>query len=429
MQDSIMALSGHKIRIVVKENFVYLNGDVKIITSDIIGTNGVIHFIDKILIPSELQNISSQLSKQNITDVAEAYGYKIYSKLLQDAELLPLVNNPLHQPFTMLWPTDAVFNSLSEERKKWLYHIEHRDKLAAYLKVHMIRDTKILAVNMPRFHSARTMHGSAISFSCSKTSVGELLVDNGNARIVQRHMEFNDGIAYGIDQLLEPPDLGARCDEFVTVELTETRCGLCGFEPSCPLSSVQQGESKSCFYYEKPYSRFRYSTYHHFSLTRQRQYPVFPSLRSLGRGCRRSCFSTNWVPQCCENHYGRDCQVCPGGLEAPCRNRGTCDDRMRGSGRCNCTEAFVGMACELCAPGRYGPDCKECKCTENGMCNEGLHGDGFCFCTEGWSGEHCEIPLVVKPTCSPACHPNAVCRSGNVCECSLSYEGNGRSCT
>lgn len=46
------------------------------------------------------------------------------------------------------------------------------------------------------------------------------MVDNDNARIVQRYMEFNVGIAYGIDHLLEPPDLGSRCDEFQTVEIS-----------------------------------------------------------------------------------------------------------------------------------------------------------------------------------------------------------------
>lgn len=44
-------------------------------------------------------------------------------------------------------------------------------------------------------------------------------MDNGNARIVQRYMKFNVGVAYGIDQLLEPPDLGSRCDEFRSVEV------------------------------------------------------------------------------------------------------------------------------------------------------------------------------------------------------------------
>lgn len=47
---------------------------------------------------------------------------------------------------------------------------------------------------------------------------------NGDATIIQRHMEFNAGIAYGINRLLEPPDLGSRCDEFISVELQVSTC-------------------------------------------------------------------------------------------------------------------------------------------------------------------------------------------------------------
>uniref|UniRef100_A0A452HVZ6 Uncharacterized protein n=1 Tax=Gopherus agassizii TaxID=38772 RepID=A0A452HVZ6_9SAUR len=394
----------HSARIVFERalvwNSVHLNEEATIITSDIVGKNGVIHIIDKILIPADLQseNISSHLTQQSITEVAEAYGYKIYSKLLRvNAELLSLVNNSAHRPFTMLWPTDAVFNALPKKMQSWLYNKDHRDKLAAYLKMHMIRDMKVVAGNLPHIASVRTMHGSTISFSCSKSNVGELLVDNGNAKIVQRHMEFDGGIAYGIDQLLEPPNLGSRCDDFLSVELR--------------VSALAPINNKAPNTHSDVDGR-RYSL-----------------RRSLTKGCKRVCFSTSWVPQCCANHYGRDCHVCPGGLEAPCSNRGTCDDRINGSGRCNCTEAFIGTACELCAPGRYGPDCQECKCTENGMCNEGLNGDGICFCTEEWTGERCETKLAATPVCSPACHPNASCRAENICECNLHYEGDGRTCT
>ncbi|XP_053809782.1 stabilin-1 [Vidua chalybeata] len=440
-QVSLTSLSGHKMKITVNENSITLNEEAKVVMSDIVGVNGVIHFIDRILIPSDLvgHNIS-KLSQQNVTDVAEAFGYTIYSKLLQDAELLPLLGNPVHRPFTLLWPTDAAFSALPENQQKFLYRREHRDVLASYLKAHIIRDTKIVAGNVPQVETIRTMHGSTISFSCSKAHVGEILVGNGDATIIQRHMEFNGGIAYGIDRLLEPPDLGSRCDEFTLIELqgsTES-CGLCGFEPPCPAGSVQRGETRHCYYYGNHLLRNTF-LFHHNSLLR-RPWPShsspwdpfrrhFSSRGPLRRGCRRSCVSSQWVPQCCANHYGRDCRACPGGLEAPCNNRGTCDDKIGGSGICNCSQEFIGTGCELCAPGRYGPECRECNCTENGVCNGGLHGDGFCFCAEGWTGERCETRLVVTPTCSPPCHAQAACRAGNLCECDLHYEGDGRTCS
>lgn len=39
-----------------------------------------------------------------------------------------------------------------------------------------------------------------------------MLINNDAARIVERFMMFREGVAYGIDQLLEPPGLGAHCD-------------------------------------------------------------------------------------------------------------------------------------------------------------------------------------------------------------------------
>lgn len=52
---------------------------------------------------------------------------------------------------------------------------------------------------------------------------GELMVGEDDARIVQRHLPFEGGLAYGIDQLLEPPGLGARCDHFETRPLRLVR--------------------------------------------------------------------------------------------------------------------------------------------------------------------------------------------------------------
>lgn len=49
----------------LSQNSIYLNEEAKLVVSDIIGVNGVIHFINKILIPSDLvdRNISSKISQ------------------------------------------------------------------------------------------------------------------------------------------------------------------------------------------------------------------------------------------------------------------------------------------------------------------------------------------------------------------------------
>eukprot|EP01065_Artemidia_motanka_P023309 TRINITY_DN27840_c0_g1_i1.p1 TRINITY_DN27840_c0_g1~~TRINITY_DN27840_c0_g1_i1.p1 ORF type:complete len:667 (+),score=-99.27 TRINITY_DN27840_c0_g1_i1:62-2002(+) len=149
----------------------------------------------------------------------------------------------------------------------------------------------------------------------------------------------------------------------------------------------------------------------------------------MSRGCHRNCVTTVWKPSCCPGHYGINCHACPGGPRSPCSDHGVCLDGIRGSAQCNCHPGFAGTACELCAPGAFGPQCQACRCTQHGRCDEGLGGSGSCFCDEGWTGARCEVQLELQPVCTPPCAPQAVCRLGNSCECSLGYEGDGRVCT
>lgn len=414
----LTTLRGGRLMVSVDKGEVYLNGHVRLMNNSIVAKNGLIHFIDGILVP-EIRNFSRQPvgpHELNITEAAEMYGYSVFLQLLQESNLMPLVRDKTHHPYTLLWPTDAAFNSLPEERKNWLYHEDHRDKLLAYLKGHMIRAKKISAPNLQGQRPLQTMHGSKIQFECSREITGDIVV--GGARIIQRDMEFDIGIAHGIDQLLEPPDIGARCDQLVTTEIKASyRCGVCGFERPCPYGTTDTGKVELC-------SRRHSSP---FSL---RQHSPYSSLfLSPRRSCVRKCLSVSWRPQCCKNHYGRDCQVCPGGLEAPCSRHGECSDGFSGTGGCNCQEGFNGTACEVCAPGRYGASCTGCTCTPNGQCNDGVSGDGFCFCQEGWTGANCETKLDVKPVCSPPCDTQATCRPNNTCECNPHYEGDGRNCT
>ncbi|KAG7478130.1 hypothetical protein MATL_G00077190 [Megalops atlanticus] len=422
----VVAASGHSLRFTVQEGVVYINEDTRIITSDYITSNGIIHFIDKVLIPYDLANKTKVVPPTlNVTAAAEAYGYTMFSKLLQAANLMSMVQNSLHHPFTMLWPTDEVFNSLPEERKRWLFSEDHQDKLAAYLKAHIIRDTKLLAIHLPNEESVRTMYGSSYSFKCDKNTVGDILVDDGNAKVIDRHLLFDVGIAHGIDQFLEPPNMGARCDSYEEVK-NQGSCGNCIAAPLCPFRSRDTGETTICF-------RRRLFSYHlpyrsvfddHFSHR-------YSSRRSIHRqlGCARMCATVQWVPRCCKNHFGRDCQVCPGGLEAPCSKHGQCADGTQGTGKCECQDGFTGTACELCESNHYGSNCTVCACTQNGRCEDGLEGDGTCFCQEGWTGDRCQHKLEVKPICTPECHLNAVCKPENICECEPLYEGDGRNCT
>lgn len=54
-----------------------------------------------------------------------------------------MLQDATHRPFTMLWPTDSALQALPADRQNWLYHEDHRDKLAAILRGHVIRNIEV----------------------------------------------------------------------------------------------------------------------------------------------------------------------------------------------------------------------------------------------------------------------------------------------
>ncbi|KAM4676890.1 stabilin-2 [Discoglossus pictus] len=403
---TITTLQGDPLKISFSQDSFTLNDNAKIVSNYSIMTNGIMYIIDKVLVPKNMQTFSRDttgIKLDNLTKVAESYGYSMFSKLLQDADILTLINDPIHKPVTIFMPTDNTIKSLPKEQNDFLFNNANKDKLAQYLKYHIVRDAKYSASDLVSIESVKTLQGSDLSVKCGdSTSVGNIFLDERQCKIIQRQLEFDGGTAYGIDCLLSPTTIGGRCDNFVPFDILGN-CGLCFNPPSCPPGSKIKGQKKKC-----PYSL---------------------SQKRVIDGCRYECTMVIWMNKCCNGYFGRDCQACPGSPETPCNNHGTCDDGYTGTGKCKCATEFNGTACEMCMPGRYGPDCKVCDCTDRGQCDDGIRGTGQCICENGWTGQRCETKLVLPPVCSPACSSNAVCKENNLCQCKKFYEGDGITCT
>uniref|UniRef100_A0A8B9D5B9 Stabilin 2 n=1 Tax=Anser cygnoides TaxID=8845 RepID=A0A8B9D5B9_ANSCY len=381
---NVTSLHGDQIQITYSQNSVYLNNKAEIIFSDAVGTNGVIHIINQILVPSHIQDFPPGPKKESLKMVAAKHGYILFSNLLEKNNLLGLINDPIHKPVTLFWPTDTAIRGLPQEQQDFLFKKSNTDKLVQYLKFHIVRD--VLAYQLPLSTSLKTLQGSNLSISCGDNrEIGALFLNDRQCKIVQRQLEFDGGIAYGIDCLLTDPSLGGRCDSFFTVEFMVSPEGI---------------------------HRCTYETY---GLRRD--------------GCRRNCSMLIHTAKCCKGYFGPDCQACPGGPETPCNNHGSCDDGYAGTGECRCNSGFNGTSCELCLPGRYGSNCRLCECKNNGQCEEGYSGTGRCFCETGWTGRLCETKLALLPVCSPSCSTNAVCMENNTCQCKPLYDGDGITCT
>uniref|UniRef100_A0A8C4PZD7 Stabilin 2 n=1 Tax=Eptatretus burgeri TaxID=7764 RepID=A0A8C4PZD7_EPTBU len=294
---------------------------------------------------SELFLIDLQDKKQvNCANCVVVIYHKLKSAIVQQTEfllmlhnclwqvsgLLALLNDPLHQPFTIFLPTDTALQQLPEAQKESLLSMSQPDMLQEVLKYHVIQSSKV------------TIKLEQYSFLSRLVSV--LLVGEAAVRMVRSQLEFRGGVAHAIDSLLEPPSIGGRCDlrTSVTIMVRQKTWRLqtpVTLTHTLPFISIHTVRDK-----------FEHSVPSHFT-------------------------------------------ACPGGTRNPCGGHGTCDDGLGGTGNCTCPPEFNGTACELCLPGRYGSSCAKCECTKNGVCNEGIQGTGFCFCNESWTGKRCETKL------------------------------------
>ncbi|KAM4587188.1 stabilin-1 [Odontesthes bonariensis] len=414
-----VSVSGHTLHFSLQQGSVWINNRSRIVRSDYTTSKGIIHHIDTLLTPFQLGDKPLLEAKtMNLTTAATVYGYSKFYKLIEDAGMLPVLQMSIHQPFTIFWPTNKALESLQAERQHWLANLDHQEQLAAIVKAHIVRNSRLIGVGQQsRSPSYRTMHGSTIKLSCDRTLVGDVLINDNSARLVERFLTFKEGLAFGIDQLLEPPGLGAFCDS-VENRTTYGRCGSCLFTPSCPFKHVDTGKTESCYTYR---SRYKY-----------RRYPLWYDLDNhFGNrmSCKRVCQYPSWVQKCCRNHYSKDCQVCPGGVEAPCGNHGNCDDGIRGSGTCRCHRGFRGQSCELCDIGYYGANCTACSCEKQGRCEQGMEGTGRCVCKPGWEGERCQTETGSIPEECRRCHAQADCVPPAGCQCKAGFEGNGTFCS
>ncbi|XP_034722416.1 stabilin-2-like [Etheostoma cragini] len=221
------------------------------------------------------------MQKLNLSDVAQRHGYKTFSTLLQDSGVMDLLKDDMYQPLTVFLPSDAAMASLPPEQRDFLFHQDNRAQLAEYLKYHILLGQKIYAEGLIYLDSARSLQGSTLSFTCGGTdAIGEIFVNDGKCRIVQRHLVFTGGIAYGIDCLLTPPSLGGRCDKHKTMDM-QMSCGICTSSASrCPKRSKLK-ETQKC---DLPFVHI-----------------------TKNSGCRSICTVSFWQPKCCHGYYGRDC--------------------------------------------------------------------------------------------------------------------------
>ena len=219
------------------EDTVVLNGDATVTSANVETSNGIIHIIDKVLMPPSLTTVTPpvgeicydmdthtvDLSKTEETcdemwipsvDIpTTAAATTIHTSLVAALEKANLTTTLKGEgPFTVFAPSDAAFTAAGIS----LDDLD-ADTLANILTYHVVSG-KVMSTDLSNGMMATALNGGTLVFSISEGSVSV----NG-ANVILANVPVSNGVIHVIDKVMIPP-AGEICYDPVshTVDVTKT---------------------------------------------------------------------------------------------------------------------------------------------------------------------------------------------------------------
>jgi uncharacterized surface protein with fasciclin (FAS1) repeats len=231
LKGDVETLNGDSITVTVDVGLM-LNDDANVITADIMASNGIIHVIDKVLLPPEddamtsnepAESSASPVATPATTDeelgtiVDIAVANEDFSIVVAAVTAAGLVETLAGEgPFTVFAPTNDAFGSLPEGFVDTLLLPENIDQLIDILKYHVVSGS--VPSSSLESGDVETLNGDSIAVDVSD-DMGIML--NDDAHVITADIMASNGIIHVIDKVLLPPEddalTGSAAEESVIV--------------------------------------------------------------------------------------------------------------------------------------------------------------------------------------------------------------------
>lgn len=187
--NSAETLGGQRVAVRVENGNIKVD-DATVVSADVRASNGVIHVIDEVLLPEEL----------NIVEIAQKAG--TFNTLVAAVEAAGLAGALSSDgPFTVFAPTDEAFAALPEGTVDELLAEEGLGTLQRILQYHVV-EGRVFADEALEERRARTLARERVAFSVRG---GSLRVND--AAVVATDIDASNGVIHVIDQVLLPEDI------------------------------------------------------------------------------------------------------------------------------------------------------------------------------------------------------------------------------
>lgn len=203
--ESATTLQGEDVAISVVDGNVFLNETVQVVTTDIKATNGVIHVIDGVILPSSLSAGEEEMEGEEMMEeptmsIAEiAAADESFSTLVAALDAANLVETLAGEgEFTVFAPTNDAFDALPEGTVESLLE-DPEGALTQVLLYHVV-DGVVLAEAVVELEAATTLQGSDVAISIVDGNV----FLNETIQVVVTDIKATNGVIHVIDGVLVP---------------------------------------------------------------------------------------------------------------------------------------------------------------------------------------------------------------------------------
>ena len=184
----LTALDGSKLMVKISNGKVMVN-DATITTKDVEASNGVVHLIDKVILPAK--------PKEKAMDIVAiaSESAKTLAAAVTAAGLVETLQG--NGPFTVFAPTDAAFAAIQKDVDN-LLKPENKAKLANILTYHVVAG-KVMAADLMDGQELTTVQGAKLKVSVKN---GKVMINGAN--VVSADIPASNGVIHVIDKVVMP---------------------------------------------------------------------------------------------------------------------------------------------------------------------------------------------------------------------------------
>jgi transforming growth factor-beta-induced protein len=182
----LTTLDGGKLLVTVSNGTVMV-GDAAITAKDVKASNGIIHMIDKVILPA----------KPKVKDIVEiaTESAKTLAAAVTAAGLVETLQSD--GPFTVFAPTDAAFADIQKDVDNLLMP-ENKAKLSNVLTYHVVAG-KIMAADLQDGQELTTVQGGKLKVSIKD---GKVMINGAN--VITADVSASNGVIHVIDKVFIP---------------------------------------------------------------------------------------------------------------------------------------------------------------------------------------------------------------------------------